>query len=293
MKISTARPFYHVRHDLQPRQTEELLILLWDKSPCSADALQKVASERGYLLAKRSPDQLLASLGNLRIIDHREHGIIYLSDLGKLISRTAKYNPNLLPELIHFRYYTAYVEGDPSSRFSWAYRLVCEHLWEARSSLINVHELVTLVQEKAQRTFQDSQDFGISFSQNSVAGIINWLEAMEPPCISEASSGNRAFNRRVFCPSELVLLALEYVRAKTSNSQMSQLQLSNEVRQAIAHLCLIEEEALDELFQIAADAFGLILRQTERGRWINLLGDRSPLPISVWFPSSPGSLEPN
>jgi hypothetical protein len=129
MKTSTIRPFYHVRHDLQPKLTEELLILLWDKSPCSADTLLKAATARGYLLAKRSPDQLLASLGNLRIIDHREHGAIYISYLGKLISRVAKYNPNLLPELIHFTYFITYNESDPASRFSWAYRLVCEHLW--------------------------------------------------------------------------------------------------------------------------------------------------------------------
>lgn len=293
MKTSTARPFYHVRHDLQPMQTEELLLLLWDKSPCSADALQKAAVERGYLLAKRSSDQLLASLGNLRIIEHREHGVIHLSGLGRLISRVAKYNPSLLPELIHFTYYTAYDERDPASRFSWAYRLVSDYLWEARSSLINVHELVTLVQEEAQRTFQDSQDFGISFSQNSVAGIINWLEVLEPPCIVESSSGSRIFQRRVFCPSELILLALEYVRVKASNSQNSQLQLSNEVRKVVAHLCLVEEEALNDLFQIAADAFGLILRQTERGHWISLLGDRSSLPVRVWFPTGPSRSEPD
>ncbi len=285
MKTSTIRPFYHVRHDLQPKQTEELLILLWDKSPCSADALLKAATARGYLLAKRSPDQLLASLGNLRIIDHRGHGAIYISNLGKLISRVAKYNPSLLPELIHFTYYIIYNERDPASRFSWAYRLVCEHLWEARSSLINVHALVNLVQEEAQRTFQDSQDFGVSFSQNSVAGVINWLEALEPPCITELASGSRVFNRRSFCPTELVLLALEYMRAKTGTTRISQLQLSNEVRQAIALLCLVDEEALDELFQIVANAFGLILRQTERGNWISLLGDQSPLPLNAWFSS--------
>ena len=120
MKILSTRPFYHVRHDLQPKLTEELLVLLWDKSPCTVDVLQKATQERGYLLAHRSPDQLLASLGNLRIVGHRERSEIYLTDLGRLISHTAKYNPSLIPELIHFTYYTIYDESKPSSRFSWA-----------------------------------------------------------------------------------------------------------------------------------------------------------------------------
>ncbi len=144
------------------------------------------------------------------------------------------------------------------------------------------------MQETVQKTFQDYQEYGISFSQNSVTGIINWLEAMEPPCIIQTSSGSKTFARRAFCSSELVLLALEYARVKVSTSQISQLQLSNEVCRIVAHLCLVEEEVLDELFQITADAFGLILRQTERGNWISLLGDRSPLPLKAWFsvPSS-------
>ena len=106
MKTSTNRPFYHVRHDLQPKLTEELLILLADKAPCHLGLIQQAAAERGYRLANRSPEQLLASLGNLQIIARREQGEISLTDLGKFIARTAKYNPNLLPDIIHFTYYT-------------------------------------------------------------------------------------------------------------------------------------------------------------------------------------------
>ncbi len=285
MKTLSTRPFYHVRHDLQPKLTEELLVLLWDKSPCTVDSLQKAAIRRGYRLANRSPDQLLASLGNLRIIGHREHSEVYLTDSGKLISRTAKYNPSLTPELIHFTYYSIYDESNPSTRFSWAYRLVCDQLWKTRNFQINSHRLVTLVQEQAQQTFPDYEEYGVSFSQNSVTGILYWLEALNPPCVTQNQSGNRAFTRRAFCSSELLLLSLEYVRMKLGNPVAVQLQLSNEIRQAIARLCLVEEEALDGILQVTADAFGLVLRQTERGNWISMLGNRSPLPLNAWISS--------
>jgi hypothetical protein len=282
MKNISARPMYHVRHDLQPDLAEELLILLWDKSPCRLEVLQRAAEERGYRLAGRSPEQLLASLGNLRMIGRREHGEIHLSDLGKFIARTAKYNAGLMPDLIHFTYYTTYDEKDPSSRFSWAYRLICDHLWKLGNTPISTHHLVTLVQEQAQQTFRDYEEYGISFSQNSVAGVVNWLEALNPPCLIQA---NRTFTRREYCPSELLLLSLEYMRMKNSDPLGIQLKLSGDVRKAVARLCLVEEECLDDLFESTAEAFGLILRQTERGNWISLLGDRSPSPLGLWFSS--------
>lgn len=282
MSTSSIKPIYHVRHDLKPQLTEELLLLLWDKSPCCIDVIQKAAAERGYRLANRSPDQLIASLGNLGIIEHREHGELHLSELGKLISRAAKYNSNLVPELIHFTYYTMYNEHTQLYRFSWAYRLVCEYLWDLRSHTIESHRLVTLVQEQAQLTFQDSEEHGISFSQNSVSGIINWLEALDPPCVTQVSD-TRVFSRRAFCPSELMLLALEYAQRQLANPLVAQLQLSTETRKLLARLCLVEEESLDEILQTTADAFGLVLRQTERGDWISLLGEQTPLPLSTWF----------
>lgn len=290
MKTISHRPLYHVRHDLQPKLAEELLVLLWDKSPCRVEVLQQAAAGRGYRLANRSPDQLLASLGNLRITGHKGQGEIYLSNLGKLIARTAKYNPGLLPDLVHFTYYTLFDESDPSSRFSWAYRLICDHLWRARAVSINVHYLVTLVQEQAQQIFLDYEEYGISFSQNSVAGILNWLEALMPPCIVQEQAGNRVFTRRGYCSSELLLLALEYIRVRNNDPTGVQLKLSGDVRQAVACLCLVEEECLDDLFQSTAEAFSLILRQTERGNWISLLGERSPFPLGLWSLSSADEL---
>jgi hypothetical protein len=286
MNSTSSRPLYHVRHDLHPRLAEELLILLWDKSPCRVEALLRAATDRGYRLASRSPDQLLASLGNLRIIERKEHSEIYLTDLGKFIARIAKYNPSLMADLIHFTYYVLYDENDPTSRFSWAYQLVCNYLWQSRSIPISTHHLVTVVQEEAQKAFADYDEYGVSFSQNSVAGIINWLEALNPSCMTQASFGERIFTRREYCSSELVLLALEYIRVKNSDPSGIQLRLSNDVRQAVAHLCLVEEECLDGLFQSTAEAFDLILRQTERGNWISLLGDRSPFPLGIWISPS-------
>ena len=123
MKPLSNKPIYHVRHDLQPSLTLELLVLLWDKQPCRSELLHKVAQERGYRLAERTPAQLITSLGNLGMIDRENNGDLNLSKLGKLVACTAKQNPNLAAELIHFTYYTLYDGTNPALRFSWATKM--------------------------------------------------------------------------------------------------------------------------------------------------------------------------
>jgi hypothetical protein len=283
MKQFNNKPIYHVRHDLQPTLTLELLVLLWDKSPCRPELLHKVAETRGYRLAQRSLDQLLASLGNLRILERNDNNDLILTRLGKLIAHTAKNNPDLVSELIHFTYYTLYDGTNPALRFSWSYRQVCEHLWYQGTHQLDPHRLVTLIQEEAQQAFADFEEYGASFSRDSVNGIVNWLEVLEPSCVNLINTGTRIFSRRTICPSEIVLLAMEYTKSKFANSNTTQLQLTTEVRKSVAKLCLLEEEVIEEVIQDAAQAFNLLYRQTERGQWISLLGERSSFPLSVWF----------
>lgn len=225
MTNASPRPVYHVRHDLQPTLTEEILLLLLDKEPCHVDMIQRAAEERGYRIAQRSPDQLVTSLVSLRLLQRSGHGELCLSMTGRLVAQAAKYTPHLMPELIHFTYYTLYNETVRMPRFSWAYRLVCDYLWEARDLVIDGHRLVALVEESAQSLFADYDQFGVSFSLNSVAGILNWLEALNPPAVVRTQDGSRRFVRRLSCPAELLLLALDYIRLDSGGAEARQIHL--------------------------------------------------------------------
>ena len=286
-----SKPVYHVRHDLQPALTLELFLLLASKSPCRASDLTQTAQQRGYRLANRSLDQLLASLTSLKIIERNANAEISLTARGRLIADQTRQNPNLLAELLHFTYYTLYDLADeptPALRFSWAYQQVCDFLWEQGQQLVKTDRLVTLVQERAQQTFGDIEDYGVSFSRDSVTGIIQWLEYLDPSCIELNSAEKRTFSRRSICPLESLLLALQYIASIPGPRQPSalQLQLTPSVRQAVARLCLLETESLNDLLPDLAQAFGLAYRQTERGQWLSLPGNRSPLPLKVWHEQS-------
>jgi hypothetical protein len=277
-----SKPIYHVRHDLQPSLTEELLLLLASKSPCRPEMLQVFAQQRGYRLANRTLDQLLASLNNLKITERNNHSEISLTHCGQIIAKTTIKNPELLSELVHFTYYTLYDNESPALRFSWAYRQVCDYLWSQGKNLVRSDQLVTLVQEQAQLSFGDVEEFGVSFSRDSVNGIVQWLEELDPPCIFLDSANKKFFARRTICSASIVLLILEYLAFQVNGAPALQLQLTAKVRQDVARLCLLEPDSLDELLPDVAQAFGLVYRQTERGQWISLLGDSAPFPLSAW-----------
>lgn len=284
-----SKPVYHVRHDLQPSLTLELLLLLEAKSPCRTGDLVQFAQARGYRIANRSFDQLVSSLSNLKIVARNTMAEIKLTPCGQLIAACTKQRPELLAELLHFTYYSLYdlaSEPVPALRFSWAYREVCNFLWEQSNHFVKADQLVTLVQERAQVTFGDVEEFGVSFSRDSVTGILQWLEALDPPCLRFNADEKRNFARRLLCPLDTLLLALQYLAYKPAQPLALQLQLTAPVRQAVASLCLIEPESLDDLLSDLAQSFGLAYRQTERGQWISLPGERSPLPLTLWQASS-------
>ena len=127
-----------------------------------------------------------------------------------------------------------------------------------------------------------------------MTGIIQWIEYLDPSCIKLNNAEKRTFSRRSICPLESLLLALQYVASVPDPGQPPalQLQLTPSVRQAVARLCLLETEGFDDLLPDLAQAFGLAYRQTERGQWISLPGNRSSLPLKVWN-DQPIAFEPS
>jgi hypothetical protein len=284
-ETTLSKPVYHVRHDLQPELTLELLLLLEAKSPCRAADLGQFAQTRGYRLATRSIDQLLSSLSNLRIVARNTLTELTVTPRGQLMAAYTRQSPELLAELLHFTYYTLYdlaSEPTPSLRFSWAYRQVCDFLWDQGNQQVKPDQLVTLVQERAQITFGDVEEYGVSFSRDSVTGILQWLEALDPSCLRFNAEEKRIFARRSVCPLDTLLLALQYLAHVPTLPPALQLQLTAPVRQAVSRLCLIDPESLDDLLPDLAQSLGLVYRQTERGQWLSLLGERSPLPLTIW-----------
>lgn len=263
---------FHVRHDLAPTHTHELLILLHaTTSPQTAQDLQQAATQRGYKLrARKDYSKLLKSLTELRVL-REEKGGVMLTDIGRIIVRMTMLQPDLLSEFIHFLYSVEH-ENNAGQRFSWSYRRVCNWLWETAPCPVNRDRLVNLVTASAAETFGLT---GISFSISSIAGILNWVSTLSPQCIVTNRDGEY-FRRRSECPIEVFILALDHVFRQYNSTDPQFVPLGAEFRQRVCEICLLASDAFDEMLNQAVTSFPCIQLRRERG-------DRIKIHEFSWF----------
>lgn len=248
---------YHVRHDLKPIFAYELLMLLRSEESQTEEELREVAHAQGFNLRQRkSYGKLLRSLEELDII-HRNSKHISLTEKGEIISEATLLQRDLLAELIHYQYYTLY-QFDENLRFSWSYRTVCDHLWMTAPCTINRDRLVNVVIETATEVFDETS---ISFSTQSVMGILHWVESLSPSCLED---DGKTFSRRLYCPVEAFALALNYVYQIHKRDVLSIL-LTSEFKEEVCKVCLIVPEAFDEMLEQAEMSFNQIQVHRERG----------------------------
>lgn len=256
---------FHVRHDLQPNFAYELLILLQSiPEGQTEENLQIAAQVQGYALRQRtSYGKLFNSLEELGVVEKAQK-VLKLTDQGRIISEVSLFQRQLLGELIHFLYYTLFT-SDKNLRFSWSYRTVCDHLWMTAPCTVNRDRLVNIVVQNAADQFGETS---ISFSTQSVMGILYWVGSLYPACLD---AQGRVFSRRLYCPLETFLLALHHVYQQFSEDGMSVL-LTPEMRQEVCQICLIVPEAFQEMLEQTEASFECIKVRRERGERLAISG---------------------
>lgn len=252
---------FHVRHDLLPSHTVDILTLLRAvRSSEPLERIQQVAQQHGYTIRNRKDwSKPLKSLEELGILaENKKH--IGLTDTGRRIAALTAFQSDLLPDFVHFLYYTVY-DDDEDKRFSWSYRLICDALWNSAPCVINRDKLVNLVTAQALETFQVN---GISFSTNSVYGVLNWLSALRPACIA-VQEDEQKFVRRAYCSVEMFMLSLHYVLRRYQDDDNWFAPITPELRQRVCRVCLIIPESFSEMLEQAESNFDCLQVRHERG----------------------------
>ncbi len=83
----------------------------------------------------------------------------------------------------------------------------------------------------------------VSLSTNSLIGVEHWLAKLTPEVIT--SEGQ--FMLRHYCPPELLLLSLGYVTELTEAQLGLDQPLTQERRELLCRICLIEGQVLDQI----------------------------------------------
>jgi hypothetical protein len=257
---------FHVRHDLLPSHTREMLTLLHAMPDGETlSALQHVAGTHGYNVRYRTDwNKPLQSLKELGIITEQAKRIM-LTDTGQTIAKMVTYQPDMLADFIHFLYYTCYVL-DNEKRFSWSYRLICEAMWQNAPCVINRDKLVNLVTAQAIESFSVT---GISFSNNSVSGVLNWLGELKPACLFPEGT-EFCFRRRDYCSPELFILALNHVFQIQCTYSTAYVPLSSDFRHQVCRICLVAPENFDEMLTQTEHSFACLHVRRERGERLTI-----------------------
>ncbi|MCX9078323.1 MAG: hypothetical protein OIN84_10140, partial [Candidatus Methanoperedens sp.] len=82
----------------------------------------------------------------------------------------------------------------------------------------------------------------VSLSVNSLSGVEHWLERLTPEAIID-----KRYVLRHYCSPELLLMALGYITETTDAQLEIEQPLSEERRELLCRICLIDESALDQM----------------------------------------------
>jgi hypothetical protein len=245
---------FHVLHNAKPEYELDVLELLIDGNELSYSDVLAQGAAAGFSIghhvsSERMLRDIFQPLRDLALMEKRQ---IRLTSDGQALAKIARKNPDLATEVFHYLYYSMW---DPAKEaencFSWSYRTICNHLWSQGTAIIDVTSLASLVPAEASREFSI---IDVSFSARSVNGVFNWLEGLAPSIIS-SDDGHKVFSRRAFCPPETFLLAANFAYRVLDLDFGTNLLLSDDKRQLICQVCMLEPAAFDRVADYAVAQF--------------------------------------
>lgn len=256
---------FHVRHNARPILVKELLEILADgtNERTIEDVLQ-LGSRKGYQIGtvvlsqqtlKENPLQTARDLGVV------EKQWLVLTNLGQDILALLRNKPGVWGDVMHGLFYSCWSPGYPTENcFSWSYRTVCNCLWETGNRSIHRGQLASEVVELAMQRFATNR---VSFSKDSVRGVLQWLAELRPRVLDD---NGRLFSRRSFCPPESLVLAIDFLHDLKGVDYQTNLLLGHEEQEVICKFCLLEPTAFDAVLDWTIGQYSF-LQQGSRGGW--------------------------
>jgi hypothetical protein len=169
-------------------------------------------------------------------------------------------------DALHYLAYTGWRRDMPTRNVPfWSYQHSADLLWRAGNTDLKA-EATTLVEEVVGASRHDFSAIDgynpdrVSYSTKSVRGILAWLRALQPPVVV----GNR-FTRRQTCSAQLLVLALGEAARQIGLAPGSDMLLSQDRREAICRICLIDPGSLDRLLDWTLPQFPAIVAPGMRG----------------------------
>jgi hypothetical protein len=274
------RLMFHVRHNARPVLIKEVLQILESHDLLTLDDILETGSQLSYQIGtnvrskqslKENPIQMARDLGLIT------SGDLSLTDLGEHMVKLLRHKLGVFNEIMHVLFYTLWTPIKATENcFSWSYRTTCDWLWENGSITIDRRQVVSQVFEMAMERFNADR---VSFSKDSVGGVLQWLAELEPPVLD---GKNKTFTRRTFCPPETLALAVDFLYRAERTSYQTNLLLDSDKQDAICKVCLLEPTAFDTALDWAVGQYDFLHRGTGGGWGSYIVLTRQPEVQDFW-----------
>lgn len=265
---------FHVRHNAKPDLVREVIQILGREGLESIESFLEGGKQRGFqigttILSKQSIKE--NSIQSARDLGLVEASSLCLSQLGLDMLTLLEYKPAVFNELMHlFHYFLWTPIKEADNCFSWSYKTTCDMLWENEHQQINRAQLVSDVCELAIGQFKTNQ---VSFSKDSVRGVLQWLNELEPPVLDE---GAKTFMRRRFCPPEAIAYSVDRLYQAENIEYQTNLLIDGEKREMICRSCLLDPTAFDTILDWATGQYDFLQKRTGGGWGTHILLTRKP-----------------
>lgn len=226
---------FHVRHEVNPER-------VWN-------VLDALVNEIEYDHITQY-DRQLGRMRQLGLIDSKS----ILTQNGRELHRIGMKRIEVAWEILHFLHYTRWKEQKPTDNtIFFTYRQYCDLLYDKREVDIITNretfavEMTSLITSSTY--FADElpnlAKGAVSLSVNSLAGVEHWLSKLSPEVITTDDS----FRLRHYCSPELLLMALGYITEITQTQHGLDQLLTDERREMLCRICLIDDAALDQILE--------------------------------------------
>jgi hypothetical protein len=239
---------FHIRN-AHPGDMAALLATL-EECPglATVAAVVDEAEKRGFAIRDRQRLEALITARDLGLVDRSEYA---LSDNGRALGKLEIGKPELFPDIVHGLQYTLWDQHSQGSNcFSWSYRAFCEMLWNSGTQdITDRRDMASSVESRARTEFGSPE---MAFSPKSIGGALLWLAELEPRVFVE---NDTRFTRRSFCAPELFVLGVDFVYRIQGIDHGTNLLLSEDRRDTVCQVCLLEPGGFDRVLEYAVSQF--------------------------------------
>lgn len=234
---------FHIHHNATPERLRAILECAGrDAPPTLVELSQELRLSSGTV------QHILPLIRHVGLLNTSG---LSLTELGEQFQRLDERNPMLFAEAMHCLLYTSHT-FDVDKRFSWAYAKVVDALWRSGERKLDgaaTAQMVGMVVDEAAQAFEIPVE-QVAFSKKSVRGVLNWLQALDPPVV-QCQGKHETFQRRYFCPVPTFLWGVNFLYRLSETPYGVRLFLTEERIEQLCKLCVLDPSGLDNVLAMA------------------------------------------